>query len=454
MKVSTKVVKARGVSMAPGLLLRVLLVRVLLLAALGCGAAGETPTPGRTRAPADNQQPPLISDPSLSGAAGSSAAGSSAVGGEFGPDFGAGLSDEDMAGAPPGGDCGSTQAGATLVREPIDIILVVDNSDSMANEIIGVQNNINVNFASILAAADLDYRVILIGRHGQALEDNSICIEAPLSGAASCDPLPATAVFTDRFFQYNMKIDSHDTFVKLIGAYRAPFEDTIFEDKSYITEDGWNVYLRPGVRKVFVELTDDDPTEMTWQAFDAALLALDAAQFGSAAARNYIWHSIVGIDEKPVPSEAWLPGDGIVPALCGAPDDVESAGVPYQELSRLTGGLRFPLCQSAAYDVVFRRIATDVITRTDVACDFAIPAPPEGKTLDLDKVAVSYTESVGLPAQTYAQARDRSGCQANAFFIENERIFLCPDSCELLKANPLAAIDVLFTCESTIIEVR
>src|SRR5690606_1915755 len=99
---------------------------------------------------------------------------------------------------------------------------------SMVDEILGVEKNINANFANLLAQADLDYRVILIARHGTAEKDNSICIEAPLSGAVSCDPLPETAVFTERFFHYNMKIDSHDTFVKLIGAYRAPFEDTIY----------------------------------------------------------------------------------------------------------------------------------------------------------------------------------------------------------------------------------
>jgi hypothetical protein len=451
MKVSTEAVEAHRRSVDAAWLRNVKgpLSAWVLLGALACGAAGETPGPSSERPPAENDGTPIIIEEPSSSSGGTGLGTPSSVG----PDFGAGVSPEDPA-ALPAGDCGSTRTGATLVRQPIDIVLVVDNSGSMANEIIGVQNNINVNFANILAGADIDYRVLLIGRHGTALEDNSICIEAPLSGAASCTPLPATAVFTDRFFQYNMKIDSHDTFVKLIGAYRAPFEDTIFEDKSYITEDGWNVYLRPGVRKVFVELTDDDPEEMTWQAFDAALLALDAAQFGSSDARNYIWHSIVGIDEKPVPTDAWLPEDAIVTELCGASDDVESAGVPYQELSRLTGGLRFPLCQSAAYDAVFRRIATDVIRRTEVACDFAIPSPPAGETIDLGKVAVSYTADGAALPQTYAQARARSDCQPDAFFIEGERIHLCPDSCDVLKANPLATIDVLFTCESTIIVPR
>lgn len=446
----TMAVNTGGWAVVAGLLRRARrpLRAALLLGMLACGTAGEDPGSSRGGPPAESDRPPVILETPPSSSAGTGLGSPSSAG----PDFGAGPANEAV--TSPASDCGSSRTEATLVREPIDIVLVVDNSGSMANEIIGVENNINVNFASILAGADIDYRVILIGRHGTALVDNSICIEAPLSGAATCAPLPPAPVFTDRFFQYNMKIDSHDTFVKLIGAYRTPFEDTIFEDKSYITEEGWNVYLRPGVRKVFVELTDDDPEGMTWQAFDAALLALDVSQFGTAGARNYTWHSIVGIDEKPVPSEAWLPEDGIVTALCGAPDDVESAGVPYQELSRLTGGLRFPLCQSAAYDAVFRRIATDVITRTEVACDFAIPPPPAGKTLDLDKVAVSYTADGAAPALTYVQARDPSVCQPDAFFIDEGRIHLCPDSCDVLKANPLARIDVLFTCESTIIVPR
>lgn len=351
------------------------------------------------------------------------------------------------------GGCGSTKVEAKLVREPVDIILVVDNSGSMANEIIAVQKNINVNFANILGGADMDYRVLLIARHGDALSDNSICIEAPLSGAASCSPPPTTAVFTDRFFQYNMKIDSNDTFDKLIGAYRAPFADTIFRDKSGMAAEGWNAYLRQGVRKVFLELTDDHPEGMTWQEFDRQLLSLDTIQFGTESARNYTWHSIVGMAAKPNPNEAWLPSEPIQEDLCGNSDDVEEAGIPYQELSRLTGGLRFPLCRPEAYDVVFQRIATDVITRAEVACDFPIPAPPDGKALDLEKVAVSYTESVGATPKTYAQAPDLQDCRADAFYIADETISLCPETCSLLRGNPTALIDVLFTCESTLIKI-
>jgi hypothetical protein len=354
-----------------------------------------------------------------------------------------------------GGDCGSVQAGVTVTKQPVDIILIIDNSGSMEDEIVGVENNINQNFAGILGGADIDYRVILIARHGEASSNQSICIEAPLSGLASCDPVPEAPVFGERFFQYNMKIDSNDTFDKVLGAYEPPYS-TQYEDKSDVSLMGWHIYLREGARKVFVEITDDDPEGMTWQAFDTALLAKSPAQFGTAAARNYIWHSIVGLDEKPTPTEAYLPADPLVSEMCGVAQDGElpvvTPGLPYQELSKLTGGLRFPICEWASYDAVFQRIATDVISRSEVACDFDIPPPPQGKELDLNKVAVAYTPGDGSAAQTYRQAQSSALCEPGAFYIENNRIYLCPDACAAVKADPAAGVGVLFTCESTIID--
>lgn len=358
-----------------------------------------------------------------------------------------------------GAECGVQEAGAKVTKQPVDIILVIDNSGSMEDEIVGVQSNINDNFAAILGTADIDYRVILIARHGVASSNQSICITAPLSGAASCEPLPEAPIFTERFYQYNMKIDSNDTFDKLLGGYAAPILDTVYEDKSDQALMGWSAWLRAEARKVFVEITDDDPEGMTWEAFDAALLAAGQGQFGTASARNYVWHSIVGIDEKPTPTEAWLPSEPIVDAMCGMlgggddEDDlpVVTPGRPYQELSKLTGGLRFPICEWASYDAVFQRIATDVISRSEVACDFAIPAPPAGNALDLDKVAVSYAPGGTGARQTYAQAPSQELCQAGAFFISGERIYLCPETCQAVQADPAAAISVLFTCESTII---
>jgi len=84
-----------------------------------------------------------------------------------------------------GGECARAEAMAELVTEPVDIILLLDNSGSMDDELDAVERNINVNFAQILTDSMVDYRVILISRHRKAARDanaeasTSICVEAP-----------------------------------------------------------------------------------------------------------------------------------------------------------------------------------------------------------------------------------------------------------------------------------
>jgi len=123
-------------------------------------------------------------------------------------------------------------------------------------------------------------------------------------------------------------------------------------------------------------------------------------------------------------------------------------------LSQRTGGLRFPICEFAGFNVVFQRIAEDVITRTRVACDFDIPAPPAGSTLDLEKVAVNHTKGDGSGTVQYLQAPTSADCQPDAFYIENNHVYLCPDTCAIVQADTAALVNVVFACESKIIVVQ
>src|SRR5690606_17088685 len=101
------------------------------------------------------------------------------------------------------------------------IIFVIDNSSSMADEIISVQNNINESFASIIGASGIDYRVIMISAHGTAQQDDSICVGAPLS-AASCEPVPEQPGNNPPiFYHYSHEIRSNDALCVLLGSYNA-----------------------------------------------------------------------------------------------------------------------------------------------------------------------------------------------------------------------------------------
>jgi hypothetical protein len=343
--------------------------------------------------------------------------------------------------------CATQKADAAIVRQPVDIIVVIDNSGSMQDEIDAVERSINVDFANVLQASGVDYRVILISRHEKAGRDTSICVTAPLSSNATCPPVPDQPAFSEHFYQYSLKVDSLNSLELIIGTYHGATPDEF-----KLAPMGWSAWLRPAAQKVFLEITDDNSTRMTSADFDSKLLALSPENFGTSAQRKYVFHSIIGIGEKPKPTDAWLPSEDIQQTLCtGNADTVENPGIVYQELSRLTGGLRFPICQFNAFDTVFQTIANNVASHAGIACSFAIPPAPPDRELDLAKVAVSYDAGDGSATKTYGQAMSAAACVPDAFYIDmaTERIELCPDACTAAQAGLKPTINVLFTCAET-----
>lgn len=378
-----------------------------------------------------------------------------------GPEFVNGEPPSDSSGAISVDEaCVIDRRKADLVRQPVDIIFVLDNSGSMEEELQAVEDNINVNFASILINSQVDYRVILISRHREDPRDEneeastSVCVTTPLSSLASCDAAPEPS-FSPRFFQYSTKVDSEDSFDVLLDTYMPPFEDDREEgyDKAPL---GWSAWLRPGAKKVFLEVTDADE-DMPVETFVEALMTMAPEHFGTDPQKpDFVFHSIVGLAEKVPPTAAYLPDEPLEEEkkCTGNSGDVTSVGTTYQEMSRLTGGLRFPLCQFDGFDVVFQRIAEDVVQKRSIACDFDIPAAPPGLLLDLNKVAISYTPGNGADAIQFGQAPTVGDCQADAFYIQDHRVNLCPAACNVISNDAFAGVVVLFTCESQLIVPR
>jgi hypothetical protein len=264
-------------------------------------------------------------------------------------------------------------------------------------------------------------------------------------------------VFSERFFQYSEKIESFDALNWILDGWSTPPENDDYAD---LAPMGWSPWLRDGAKKAFVIMTDDDEsnddedTPLTADGFITALTTLSPAHFGSVADPTFTFHSIIGVAEKADPTAPYLPTEPAVTDMCpGNSAVIESPGPTYQELSTRTGGLRFPICQFPGYDAVFKAIAADVIVKAEIACDFEIPPPPEGEELDLEKVAVSKKLVDGTALPPYGQAATPADCQADAFYIDQaqNRIFLCPETCAALEADPAGGVDVLFTCENTII---
>lgn len=396
---------------------------------------------------------------SASGAAPVSSGGASVLpssGASSGGTGGGGIKVEGTAAAPGmGNECGKASADVVLEKQPVDIILIVDNSGSMKEELASVEANINGSFAAILEKSGVDYRLIAISRH-RSDTNTSLCVSAPLSALATC-PAPAPGT-SQRFFQFDTKVESDDSFDRILDAYMQPFGGPCLsqcdngetaeddgDDNSESTTLGFREWLRPGAKKVFLEMTDDNE-DMPVATFVRELTRI-APEFGTPEKPSFIFHSIVGVAGKAVPSQPYLPQEPVATEVC---ENVTTAGETYQALSILTGGLRFPICEFANYDVVFNRIAEDVVVRSQIVCDFAIPPAPDGRALERDKIAVSYSRA-GAPVADFGQAARPEDCQANAFYIQNDRVVLCPAACATVSMDPEASVDVLFTCESTLI---
>jgi len=375
------------------------------------------------------------------------------LGGGF--EFDAGLSD---AGLDPDSACATQSAEATLTKKPVDIIVVIDNSGSMTEEIVGVQKNINQNFATIIENSGLDYRVIMVTRHGSATSGQSVCVEAPLSGIATggCTPPPAQpANNPPKFYHYSVEIGSHDSWCKVLSTFNA-------KDEFNLAPNGWSQWLRPDSFKTFIEITDDGVScsygGVTYNdsntaaggtsaaaKFDAALLALSPAHFGDANQRNYKFYSLVAMAYNNPADKPYDPTDPVITGKCPTAAD---PGTGHQALSVLTDALRFPMCNTASYDVVFQSIAQGVIQGAQVACDFPVPDAPPGKKIDLATVVVQYTPGgMGMPS-SFAQVADANSCAPNSFYISNDIIHLCPDACTVVQADDTAKINVLFGCDA------
>jgi cysteine-rich repeat protein len=329
--------------------------------------------------------------------------------------------------------CADTSAEATLVRVPVDIIITIDSSGSMDGEIDAVQRNINTNLASILEAGGVDYRVILIGDYP------AICIEAPLSGIASCvRGRPTVPTSGARFFHYDRVIASTNSFQRIPETY-----DTA--DVHGIAPTGWGGLLRPGAARAFLEISDDD-SAVRFGDFDADLLALSAEHFGTAAARNYTWHSIIGMVANDPATMAWPPTSPVQRTNC-TPGSA-GFGADYQELSILTGGLRFPLCNNDSFDVIFQQLADDVIRGAALGCTYEPVRPPGGESPDFDRVVVVYEPGSGVP-RSLRRVADVTACAGGGdFYVDPSlRIELCPDTCSVLSADDAGSLAVHVACE-------
>jgi hypothetical protein len=325
-----------------------------------------------------------------------------------------------LAGAGPA--CAAITQQADNQRLPADIIIAVDNSGSMSEEIGFVRDHLNA-FSQRIVASGVDVRIIVISAShtpsspamdedddsdegSDEDEDNGLCIAPPL-GSGQC-PLDS---HVERYLHVDQEVGSHDALNLFI--------DTFPE---------WRAQLRPESNKIFVVVTDDDADE---PPNDSAI------QFRSSVAS--------------------LPGDlfsqwafsGIY-CFSRCPE-AAAMGTVYQQLVDQTHGVAGDLCQQD-FAPVFDAVASAVVASASLACAWDIPAPPSGLAFVREEVNVQYSGRAFPPtALLRVDGADRCGPSGGWYYdseLDPRRILVCPATCATLQSDREAAIDVLFGCST------
>jgi hypothetical protein len=285
---------------------------------------------------------------------------------DAGVDAGAGTGESaepaiDAGIAPPAPD----DCQGEFARVAVDVIFIVDNTATMATSNTELEQALP-DLAEQLDTLLVDYRLILLSRHRDALRgtseanDSSLCIDAPLGGVAAC-PSAAPAL-GDRFFHYSVPIGASDSFSQALATINQA-------DPFGLTSIGWSEWLRPGARKLIVEISDTD-SALSGADFISGLAAATPEHFQSDLANpGFVFHAILGLQQKAGELDLYTASEPVQPDLCdGLGNSPGSAGVIYQELSRATGGLRQSVCPAAAMPIRMRVLAADVGRRSVVAC--------------------------------------------------------------------------------------
>lgn len=252
---------------------------------------------------------------------------------------------------PDAGACAWLTESAREATMPVDIVWVIDGSPSMDDSIAVIEANLNT-FATRIAEAGLNYRVVLIGADRDYCFDarcyNEICVPPPLSGASGCPD-------TDSPTYLHVRTGVHSS-------------DAIDLAMAQYTE--YSDFLRRRANTHFVFVTDDDagfgPGADEFERFLA-----DASAPGFSRVRV---HSIVDLVDSPDGCGVWDE------CSCGA-----ERGDEYIALSDRTDGLVQSVCE-ADWTPILEALEERVVEDTALPCAYAVP--DVGTTVEVDRVNV------------------------------------------------------------------
>jgi hypothetical protein len=321
---------------------------------------------------------------------------------------------------PINGECVATGAEAEVGREPADIVWLVDNSCSMAVEAVAVQTNMN-RFAQQLVDNGIDVNLVLISSANTAYQMNAAC--------PPDDILCAITMLVSAFTDFGVCIGApfgsgmcpNDSLAPNFLHLPYPVGSTNGLQMALDLYPEYAHMMRPNASKHFAIITDDD-SDIGAAAFSQGVAALDPNLFAS-----WRYHAIYSFTQCP---------------------DAAEVGTVHQELVTQTGGVAGDLC-TQMFDPVFDELATQVVSNAGIACDWPIPPPPAGQSLDSSKINVNFTTPDGTLVELGRIPQGQACDGREGWFYDDDTapttVISCPASCDKFKASG-GKVDVLFGC--------
>jgi hypothetical protein len=148
--------------------------------------------------------------------------------------------------------------------------------------------------------------------------------------------------------------------------------------------------------------------------------SISAVQSAAAAAKNDVPTYVVGIGKVKALDKIAVAGGTQKAFIVSTADPTQTATAFQSALATIRGAA--------------------------LSCEYKMPAPPAGKTLDLGTVNVVYTSGAGA-ADTLTYSKD---CATPGWRYDNpnapSKVQLCPTTCNAVKADNAAKIDIELGC--------